>query len=137
MIRKPRRKIPPNQRRGATTVEFALVVPIILLMFFGAIEMTNLNMIRHTAANAAYEGARKTIVVGGTEDHARAEVLRLLGIVGIANGVVVDVDQWPDRVRVAVNVPVSENSWGLGRFTAGTTVTQACTLRREVVDHSL
>lgn len=45
--------------------------------------------------------------------------------------------QWPDRIRVEVNIPVNLNSWGLGRFTANTTVTQACTLRREVVDHSL
>jgi hypothetical protein len=137
MIRQQRRPTPQNERRGTTTVEFALVAPIILLLFFGAVEMTNLNMIRHTAANAAYEGARKMIVVGGTEEDARTEVLRLLGIVGIANGAEVDVDQWPDRIRVAVNVPVNLNSWGLGRFTGGTTVTQSCTLRRELVDHSL
>jgi Flp pilus assembly protein TadG len=126
-----------SRRRGATAVEFALVAPIIFLLFLGSIEMTNLNMISHTAANAAYEGARQSIVAGGTADDARAEVFRLLEIVRIHNGSEADVQMLADRVTVTVRIPVHLNSWGLSRFTGNLTVTRSCTLKRELVDHSL
>lgn len=137
MTKTRRRKGARSDRAGAVLVEFAFVIPIILVLFLFAIEVTNLNMIRHTAANAAYEGARQAIVAGGTEDDARDEVLRLLDIVGISTAAVVDVDQWPDRVRVTVSIPVHLNSWGISRLVPGTAITHGCTLQREVVDFSL
>ena len=70
-------------RSGATTVEFAIVVPITLTMFLGAIELTRMNFIRQTAANAAYEGARKAIVPGNTVQDAQTEALRLLNTMGV------------------------------------------------------
>ena len=139
MTHKPRTftmRRPPG-RRGATTVEFALVAPVIFLLFLGSIEMTNLNMIQHTAVNAAYEGARQTIVAGGTADDARQEVLRLLELARIDNGAEVDVKETPEAVMVTVRVPLNLNSWGLARFTNNVTVIQSCTLEREIVDHSL
>ena len=118
-------------------MEFALVAPIIFLLFLGSIEMTNLNMIRHTAMNAAYEGARQTIVAGGTAADARQEALRLLNVVHIGNGAVVDVVEYPDRVTVIVRVPVHLNSWGLSRFSGNMTISQSCTLKRELMKHSI
>ncbi len=43
-------------RRGATTVEFAITVPILFAVVFTAFEFSRMNVIRHTAVNAAYEG---------------------------------------------------------------------------------
>ncbi len=40
-------------RRGATLVEFALVVPILFLLFFAAVEFARVAMIRHTVDNAS------------------------------------------------------------------------------------
>ena len=97
-----------SRRRGATAVEFALVAPIIFLLFLGSIEMTNLNMIRHTAMNAAYEGARQTIVAGGTADDARKESLRLLNAVHIGNGAVVGA-----KAAVTGNVPDGQRFLGI------------------------
>jgi Flp pilus assembly protein TadG len=125
-----------SSRRGATAVEFAFVAPIIFLLFLGSIEMTNLNTIRHTASNAAYEGARQTIVAGGTADAARQEVTRLLGIVNVGNQAQCDVTELPDRVTVTVRIPVQHNSWGLLRFCGNLTVVQACTLKREMVQQT-
>ncbi len=59
---RPRR----SQRKGVTAVEFAFVAPIIFALFIGAIEITRLNFIRNSAANAAYEGARKAVTPGST-----------------------------------------------------------------------
>lgn len=121
-----------NQRRGVTAVEFAIVAPVILLLFLGAIEITRLNFLRHTAANAAYEGARRAIIPGGTARDADAAALHLLSVVHANQGAEVDVDQSPERVSVTVVIPVNLNSWGVTRFTSGYNIVQSCTLSREI-----
>lgn len=126
--RRPRRC---PSRCGATTVEFAIVVPIIFAMFLGTIEMTRLNFIRHSAANAAYEGARKSIVPGSTSTDATAEALRLMNAVGVGNNVTAAVSSTATTMTVTVTVPVNTNSWGVGKFSSGMIITQACTLSRE------
>ncbi|QDV22397.1 TadE/TadG family type IV pilus assembly protein [Aureliella helgolandensis] len=120
-----------KQRRGVTTVEFALVSPIIFMIFLAAIELTRLNFLKHTAANAAYEGARTAIVPGGTPAEAQLEAQRILTQVGAGNGVTVNVVDNADRIVVTVNLPVDQNSWGVGRFTHGLTVSQSCALTKE------
>ena len=127
-----------NQRRpsrslrcGATTVEFAIVVPVIFALFLGTIEMTRLNFIRHSAANAAYEGARKAIIPGSSYTEATDEALRLMTAVGVSNGVTADLTTLNDTMTVTVTVPVNQNSWGVARFSSGMIITQSCTLTRE------
>lgn len=121
----------PPDRRGATAVEFALVVPIIFTLFIGAIEMTRMNYIRHSAANAAYEGARAGIVMGGTDSECSKTAIDLLKTVGVKHGVNVQVASNPTSVNVTVSVPLDQNSWGLGRFTSGVNITQSCKLSKD------
>jgi Flp pilus assembly protein TadG len=49
-------------RRGQAIVEFALVIPIFLLIFFGIIDAGRLIFTYNTVANAARNGARVAIV---------------------------------------------------------------------------
>lgn len=131
-IRKSRHRVARQRtRRGATLVEFAIVVPVIFALFLGAIEMTRLNFIRHSASNAAYEGARKAIVPGSSNSDAQAEAMRLMTALGIANNVTVNVANTTTATTVTVTVPVNQNSWGVARFSSGMTITQSCTLSRE------
>ncbi len=118
-------------RRGATCVEFAIVAPIVFLLFLGAIEMSQLNYLRHTAANAAYEGARRAIVPGGTGENAQQEAQRLLDAVDVGRGAQVDIDEQVDRVTVTVSIPTNLNSWGVSRFSRGFHVTRSSSLMRE------
>lgn len=120
-------------RRGVTCVEFALVAPLIMLFFFASIEMARLNYLIHTAGNAAYEGARELMVVNAGDQDARDAVENLLTATNTGNGAVIDIQEWADRVSVTVRLPVNQNSWGIGRFTSGLTVTESCTLMREVL----
>ena len=122
-----------RNRAGATTVEFAFVVPIIFTMFLGAIELTRMNFIRQTAANAAYEGARKAIVPGNSATDAETEALRLLTTLGVRNGAGVVVASTINRVTVTVTIPINQNSWGLTRFTGGFSVSQSCSLTVEAI----
>lgn len=47
-----------RKRRAATVVEFAVVVPLLILLLFAIIEVGYTFMVRHSIATAAREGAR-------------------------------------------------------------------------------
>lgn len=129
-----RRRVRRGRPSGATAVEFAIVAPIIFLLFLGAIEMTRLNFLRHSAANAAYEAARNAIVPGGNEDEARQRALELLAAVKADRGVEFEFDEAPDQVAVTVKIPMNMNSWGITRYTSGFMITESCTLSRETIE---
>ena len=120
-----------TNRSGTLTVEFALVAPIIFLIFFGCLELTSLNLMRHTAGNAAYEAARAGIVPGATEASAKQKAINLLKAVGATRNVTIDYQNTPDKVSVFINIPVKDNSWGLARFSGSSTIRKGCILTRE------
>ena len=55
-----------RRRRGAAVVEFAIVVPIFVLLVFGMIEFGRMVMVHQLLVGAAREGARQAIVNGAT-----------------------------------------------------------------------
>ena len=65
-----------RQQRGATLVEYALVIPIFLLLVIGILEFGRAIFTYNTLANAAREGARYGIIhpgdTAGVENAARA-----------------------------------------------------------------
>ena len=118
-------------RRGTALVEFAVVAPLIFLLFLGGLELTALNFARQTAGNASYEAARKMIIPGSTAAQAEAEGLRQMNIVGLGTGATVTIASTTTSVTATVAVPASNVSWGLMRFSAGYTLKQTCTLTKE------
>ena len=124
-------------RRGATTVEFAVVAPVFFLILLAMFEFARLNVLRHTADNAAYEAARAAMVPGASATDARNEANRLLSTVG-AQGASITIDpgtitRGTQQVTVTIDVPLSRNGWVVPRFTAGKTLTSKSTLRTERV----
>ena len=125
-------------RSGATLVEFALVAPIFFLLLLASFEFSRLNVIRHTADNAAYEAARMIMVPGAKASEGIAEAERILGIVG-ARGTTVTVDPselGPRATQVTVEVAVPMNSNGLIApvFTGSAVVRSKSTLKAERLD---
>jgi Flp pilus assembly protein TadG len=55
-----------RRRRGASTVEFALVAPVLFTLVFGMIEMGRAIMVAELAVNGAREGARKAALTSMT-----------------------------------------------------------------------
>lgn len=118
-------------RSGSHTVEFALVVPIIFGLFLSAIEMTRLNFVRHTIANAAYEGARAAIVPNATSSDAINRAQGLLTEMGCGVDANITAIVNSTGAQVTVSVPIEKNSWGLGRFTSGMNISRTCNLSKE------
>jgi Flp pilus assembly protein TadG len=72
-----------RQRAATIAVEFALVAPIIILMFFATIDFVRYNLLRHTASNAAYEAARHIIVPGANRDEAEGKARNILALLAV------------------------------------------------------
>ena len=75
-------KLATCRRTGATAVEFAIVAPIFFTLVIASLEFGRLNIIRHTADQAAYEAARFAMVPGATAGEARSKAESMLKIVG-------------------------------------------------------
>jgi Flp pilus assembly protein TadG len=122
-------------RRGATAVEFAITAPVFFLFLLAAFEFGWMNVIRHTADNAAYEAARTVMVPGATAAEATTKATNLLNIIG-ARGAVVSITPAvlspdTDQVTVDIRIPMNRNGLILPRFTSAKTIRAASTLRTE------
>lgn len=138
MVARQRRPISGTfqQRRGAVTVEFALVVPLFFLFAFASVEFTRLNTVRHAIDNAAYEAARVGIAPGANAADVKSRAEHYLENVAEVTGGSVTITPNPitaaaDEITVSISVPLDENAWVAPKFAAGTTITRSSTLRTE------
>lgn len=132
------RKSKQRERHGAVVVEFAICAPLFFLVVLTLIEFSWLNVVRHTADNAAYEASRVAMVPGATAAEAVAEAEHLLGVVGV-RGAVVTVDPpvlGPEATQVTVQVrlPLDRNGLVVPRFVSGRQIESSSTLRTERVE---
>lgn len=122
-------------RRGATSVEMAIIVTVAVLFLFAFFEIGHALMIDSIVENAAYEGARRRIVPGATaeqaqqaaEDVATASSLRSVDVQLRTN----EVSPGVQGVTVTVNAPLSENSIFMGPFLGNTTISRSVTMIHE------
>lgn len=127
-----------ESRRGALTVEMAIVLPLFFLFLFATVEFGRMNMIRHTVDNAAYEAARTAIVPGGDVATAERVAQELLTAIGCRNTTVqvspsIITDNTPE-VTVTVVCPCDDNSYVANAFFKGKNLTGVTTLRRERIN---
>jgi Flp pilus assembly protein TadG len=131
----PRRR---RTRSGVTVVEFAIVAPIFFLFLMAAFEFGWLNVLRHTADNAAYEAARTAMVPGATAAEAVAKANSILNIIKARNAQVTVtpsvITNSTDHVTVTIDVPMSKNALVVPRFTKATTIHCSATLRTERIE---
>lgn len=135
--RSRRLSLSARRRAGSHTVEFALALPVLLLLITGAIEMTRMNMLRNTAQNAAYEGARRGALPGANANQAKAAAQTILDTVGTSNATITInpavLTSTVSRVTVSVSIPLNDNGWITPYFTKDRSLLADCTLTRELV----
>lgn len=128
-------RLASTRRDGATTVELALTLPIFLMFLMGAFEFGWLNVIRHTADNAAYEAARHAMVPGATAAEAIAKAELLLRVVGTRDARIIvapeTITKDAEAVTVTIEVPVDRNALVLPKFARGRVLRSSSTHRTE------
>lgn len=124
-----------RNRRGAAMVEFAIVAPILFLLFFASFEFCRVAMIRHTADNAVYEACRVGIIPGATTSEVQNQAQQVLATIGVTNASITvtptSFDRDTEEVRVQVVVDLDSNTFVPNQFVNGRSITRDLTLRRE------
>lgn len=103
-------------RKGAAVVEFAVCLPVIVLIVLGSIEAASLLFLKQTLVQASYEGAKLAII-----DGTQAEVEDVIRAVGIGRNVQdLDIEFSPsviadavpgEVITVSVSAPGDSNSF--------------------------
>lgn len=121
-------------RDGATTVELALVLPVLFLVVFASFEFSRLNMLKHLADSAAYEGAREGIVIGATTSDVEAKANAILAAGYVADATIATtpatLTEDMTHVQVDVSIPVAGNFWLMPAYASGT-ISGSCRLSAE------
>lgn len=73
----------PARERGQSLVEFALVLPILLVLFLGIMEFGGAWRTYQVVTNVSREGARRAVIRTATEADVRDEITRILTSAGL------------------------------------------------------
>jgi Flp pilus assembly protein TadG len=130
------------QRQGAALVEFAMILPILVMVIMGMFEFGRGIMATEVLNHAARLGARNGSLTTGTTASVTTAVNELLVNAGVngttvkvlVNGAATEVGNADsgDEIQVTVTVPYANVTWiGNPKYLAGKTLTGRCVMRRE------
>ena len=118
-----------DRGQGVAAVEFAVCLPLLVLLIFGSIEASSMIFLKQTLNVAAYEATRDAIRDGQSNSDAalRAEqILQARKVIGFAidfpNGEALDANRG-DEIAVEVSAPSGANSPLVGQFISDRTLT--------------
>jgi Flp pilus assembly protein TadG len=132
-----------DRRRGTAALEFALVGPLVIMFFFGAVELGRGVMLIHLLNNAARSGCRSGVVEGTSTTSIQSAANSALAGEGISGATVTvlvndgtadaSTAQAGDEITVRVSVTASSATWlPFAKYVSGTTaITGQYTLNRE------
>lgn len=135
-VRRPR---PPqaSQRRGAALVELAVILPVLVLIFFATIEACGMINLEQSLKVAAYEATRVALVPGTTAGNVTAAGNQVLDDRRVKSGTVTvtpsDIAGAPygAYIRVTVSAPAKGNSIVGGWFFGGKTLSSSVEMMKE------
>ncbi len=136
MIRKENRQQDAPLRGGLAAVEFALSLPLLMILIFGSIEASNAIFLRQAMTITAFETAQVASSVGGTEVEAKArgsELLTAFNIQGATIDIQPPIDSTISRgtpMTVEITAPSKANSIGPAMFLKEITYKRVFTMYR-------
>jgi len=127
-----------NRRRGATTVETAVVLLPLFLIVFASIEFERALMAKHAMEEAARAGCRVAILKSTSIDDISDEIDPIMESAGIDQFTITTdpsniaaAERW-DPVSVSIQVQYANVSWVPSpQFLASKVLTASCTLPKE------
>jgi Flp pilus assembly protein TadG len=129
-----------RKRRGVATLEFAMVLPVLLILTIGTLDLCSLMFLKESVVLAAYEGARQGVGRDRTNADATSRVTAFLdersvvhsgaGAVTIS-GAGFDGAETLEAVTVTVTVPADGNLLIPSQLYGGMDVTAEVTMVKE------
>lgn len=124
-----------ESRKGATMVEFALSLPIVMLFFWASMEFARAAILQHAVDNAAYEACRIVIVPGGTTSEATTAANKILNTFSIKGATITvtpnPITEATAQITCSVSAPASSSMWGTPKFFSGKILSGKSTLIAE------
>ena len=132
-----RRNSNAAKRRGAAAVEFAVCLPLLVLLVFGSIEASSFIFLKQSLNVAAYEGIREAIRNDSSEAEARDRAINILTTrdvqgftISFPAGNVDDAERGQDVV-IEVSAPSELNSPLVGQFVTNRLLTARVVMVKE------
>jgi Flp pilus assembly protein TadG len=135
-----RRRKRPSKRSGVAAIEFAMVLPVLLILTIGTMDLCSLMFLKESVVLAAYEGARQGVGRGRTNADATARITEFLdernithngaGSVVISGGGFEGAETL-EAVTVTVTVPTDGNLLIPSDLFGGMTVSADVTMVKE------
>jgi Flp pilus assembly protein TadG len=119
------------------TVEFALVLPVLIALIVGIVESCNLIYVKQSLTISAYEGARAAIVKGMTQTDIEARTDQVLSDRKIKNTTILISPNPPSSasygnyITVRVQATYGPNAVVPGWFFGGVTLTTSVKMMKE------
>lgn len=126
-----------SRRRGVAAVEFAVCLPIIVLIVLSTIEACSMIFLKQTLAIAAYEGARTAIIPGATKADVEAACNQILADRDVSGATVTikptSFNTLPPGqfVDVTISAPCNANSIVRNKFYKGKTLSSTASMMIE------
>ena len=134
------RKIKPHRsrsRRGVAAAEFAVCLPVLVLIVFGSIEASSYIFLKQSLNAAAYEGIRQAVRSDSTTAEANDRATNILDSrfvndyqVSFPSGNVANIPRG-EEVVIEVSAPTSTNSPLVGNFVTNRTLTARVVMVKE------
>ena len=117
-------------------MEFALCLPLLMLLVFGSIEAANAIYLRQAMTIAAYESVQVASAFGGTEPEAIAHAEEILATFNVSNATIEVQPKITANIKggtpitVTVEAPTNSNSLGPAWFFSDLTFRRQFTMLR-------
>ncbi len=130
-----------NRRRGAALVEFAILVPVFVLVVMGIVEYGQFLYAKQAVTLAAREACRIAVLPGTTKEQAIGRAYNVLSEAGISSFQITFDPDPPtsasdgDPITVTVLVDFDQISWlGSPMYLDGVEIRATAVMRREWID---
>ncbi len=136
-IKRNSRHTKPSKRRGVAAVEFAVCLPVLVLLVFGAIEASSFIFLKQALNVAAYEGIRETVRIGSSNANGADRAENILNArtvndfsIAFPNGEASGANRG-DVIVIEVSAPTATNSPLAGQWLANRTLTARVVMVKE------
>ena len=126
-----------GKRRGVAAVEFAVCLPVIILLVFGAIEASSFIFLKQSLNVAAYEGIRESIRISSNTSNGVDRAQNILDArnvqdfdIAFPNGEAGDATRG-DEIVIEVSAPTATNSPLAGQFVTNRVLTARVVMVKE------
>ncbi len=125
-----------RHRHGVAAMETAVVLPLLVILVFGAIEISNAVFLKQSLNIAAYEAAKLITAPGNNEVLARTRAGEVLNVRRVStytlsfDPVVATATPRGTQVRVTVEASASNLSYGPMKFMIGKSISSSVVMVR-------